>query len=210
MPQKRAAHPEDEMSLPPAGGVAAEKQRWNKAEGDLAAIASLHDRYLQAVFSYVSRRVPDRTEAEDITAEVFAAALGALPKFRGEGGHYAWLLGIARRKIADSARRLRCRRELLDTDLNDEERRAVSLLLATDVGQLPEEALQHTEARQVMRKLLAALPEMQREVLLLQVVDDLSIREIARVIGRSEAAANSLLQRARAALYRHGRGYFVE
>jgi RNA polymerase sigma-70 factor, ECF subfamily len=198
------------MSLTPARGIAVEPQRWEEAEGDLSGISFLHQRYLQAVFSYVSLRVPDRTEAEDITAEVFAAALGALPKFRGEGGHYAWLLGIARRKIADSARRLRHRRELLDTDLSEEERQAVALLLASDAGQLPEEALQHAEARQVMRKLLAALPELQREVLLLQVVDDLSIREIARVIGRSVAAANSLLQRARAALYRHGRSYFIE
>ena len=198
------------MSLTPAGWVAAKQQRREQAEGTLADIASLHARYLQAVFSYVSLRVPDPTEAEDITAEVFAAALVALPEYRGEGGHYAWLIGVARRKIVDSARRRRHRRELLDTELNDEERQAVAILLATDVGQLPEEAIQHAEARQVMRKLLGALPEPQREALLLQVVERLSIREIARVIGRSEAAANSLLQRARAALFRHGRGYFAE
>jgi RNA polymerase sigma-70 factor, ECF subfamily len=109
----------------------------------------------------------------------------------------------------DAARRRRHRRELLDVELTEEERESVGLLLATDIQELPEEAVQHEEARREMQKLLAGLPKTQREALLLQVVHDLSIREIAQVIGRSEAAANSLLQRARAAIYRHGRGYFL-
>lgn len=191
------------------GRTAIRGEGTEQQEGEGLDIASLHDRYLQAVFTYVSCHVSDRSEAEDITAEVFAAALAALPRFRGDSGHYAWLLGIARRKIVDAARRRRRRRELLDTDLTGAERESLGLLLATDIGELPEEAVQHEEARQEMRKLLAGLPEAQREALLLQVVHDLSIREIAQVIGRSEAAANSLLQRARAAIYRHGRGYFL-
>jgi RNA polymerase sigma-70 factor (ECF subfamily) len=191
------------------GQAAVGQKRAKQAEGERLDIASLHDQYLQAVFTYVCCRVPDRGEAEDITAEVFAAAVAALPKFRGDSGHYAWLLGIARRKIVDAARRRRGRRELLDVELTQEERESVGLLLATDIEELPEEAVQHGEARREMQKLLAGLPEAQREALLLQVVHELSIREIAQVIGRSEAAANSLLQRARAAIYRQGRGYFL-
>jgi DNA-directed RNA polymerase specialized sigma24 family protein len=53
----------------------------------------------------VSRRVPGQEEAEDITAEVFAAAFVGLPRFRGHCPPYLWLLGIARRKIADALRR---------------------------------------------------------------------------------------------------------
>src|SRR5438105_10377771 len=121
--------------------------RSEKVEGERVDIASLHDRYLQAVFTYVCCHVPDRSEAEDITAEVFAAALAALPKYRGDSGHYAWLLGIARRKIVDATRR-RYRRELLDTDLTEQERESLGLLLATDIAELPEEAIQHEEARQ--------------------------------------------------------------
>jgi RNA polymerase sigma factor (sigma-70 family) len=180
-----------------------------KGEAGRVDIAVLHERYLQAVFTCVSCHTPDRSEAEDITAEVFAAALAALPKFRGDSGHYAWLLGIARRKLVDASRRRRHRRELLDADLTEDERESLGLLLATGIGELPEAAVQHDEARREMRKLLAGLPEAQREALMLQVVHDLSIREIAEVIGRSEAATNSLLQRARAAIYRHGRGYFL-
>src|SRR5207249_10407808 len=139
----------------------------------------LHDRYLQAVFTYVSCHVPDRSEAEDITAEVFAAALAALPRFRGDSGHYAWLLGIARRKIVDATRRRRHRRELLDTDLTEPERESPGLLLATDIEELPGAAVQHAAARQGMRRPPAGLPEAQREAPPLPGADDHSHRERA-------------------------------
>jgi len=65
---------------------------------------ALHQRYLADVFAYVARRIPNRHEAEDVTAEVFAAAFVALPDRRGTQGPYPWLLGIARRKVTDSLR----------------------------------------------------------------------------------------------------------
>ncbi len=175
----------------------------------VADVEELHTRYFDSVFAYVSFRVPSRAEAEDITAEVFVAAVEALPRFRGESRPAAWLLGIARRKIAEAACRRGRRRERLDAELTEEERETLGLLLASDAGQLPEEALLQDESRRVMRHLLAALPEPQREALLLQVAHDLSIREIAQVLGRSLAATNSLLQRARATLLRLGQSYFT-
>lgn len=171
-------------------------------------IASLFEDYLEAVHRYVCRRVDNPTEAEDVTAEVFAAAAAELPRFRGEGGHYAWLTGIARRKMVDLDRRRKRQPELLDSELTDEERETVGLLMATDIGDLPEEAVQHEEAQLVMRKLIAQLPAAQREALLLQVIDDLPIKEIAAILGRTPAATNSLLERARAAIHRNGRDYF--
>jgi RNA polymerase sigma-70 factor, ECF subfamily len=182
-----------------------------EADGPLpvADVDHLHARYFDSVFAYVSFRVPSRAEAEDITAEVFVAAVVALPKFRGECRPAAWLLGIARRKIAEAASRRGRRRERLDAELTEEERETLGLLLASDIEHLPEEALLQDESRRVMRHLLAALPEPQREALLLQVTHDLSIREIAQVLGRSPAATNSLLQRARATLLRRGQRYFA-
>jgi len=165
---------------------------------------------LDAVFAYVLFRVPNHTEAEDITAETFAASLTALARFRGESKPYAWLLGIARQKIAEAARRReRTRsRELSEEDLPERERETLCLLLTADFRQMPEDALLHKEARDVMRQLLERLPEPQREALLLQVRHGLSVREIAHVLGRSEAATNSLLQRARATIFRYGQSYF--
>jgi RNA polymerase sigma-70 factor (ECF subfamily) len=178
--------------------------------GPHESVDFLFERYLDAVYSYVLYRVPNRIEAEDITAETFAAALVAWTRYRGDSRPYAWLLGIARQKIAEAARRhdLVKRHEPLQSDLTPHEREAIALLLTVDIQQLPEDAALKKEAGRVMRHLLERLPEPQREALLLQVEHGLSIREIAQVMGRSEAAANSLLQRARAAIFRLGQVYF--
>jgi RNA polymerase sigma-70 factor, ECF subfamily len=169
----------------------------------------LYAQYLNAVLAYVLSRVPNRSEAEDITSETFLAALVALPRFRGQCSPYAWLLGIARQKIAEAARRRDRRRELLHAELTEEEQETLGLLSASSGGALPEEVVLHAEARKTMRGFLDCLPEVQREVLILQSAHDLTIREIAHVIGRSVAATNSLLERARMALFRLGQSYFA-
>jgi RNA polymerase sigma-70 factor (ECF subfamily) len=181
-------------------------------EAEALSVDFLHAQYLDAVFSYVLYRVSNHTEAEDITAETFAATVTALPRYRGESQPYAWLLGIARQKIAEAARRRdrTRRRELLAEDLSEREQEILGLFLTADLRQLPEDALLHKEARTVMRQLLARLPEPQREALLLQVRQGLSIKAIAQILGRSEAATNSLLQRARATIFRYGQSYFKD
>jgi len=160
----------------------------------------LHQRYLADVFSYVTRRVPDRQEAEDVTAEVFAAAFVALPAKKALSGPYPWLLGIARRKIADSLRR-RGRRGGRTQALTED--------LPVERAGLPEAALAREERARLLRGMLAALPEDQREALLLHYVEELPQAEMAVVLGRSAGAVNSLLQRARAAVYRQGHDYFL-
>lgn len=175
-----------------AAGEEKQERAWT-AEG-------LHQRYLGDVFSYVARRVPDRQEAEDVTAEVFAAAFVALPAKKALSGPYPWLLGIARRKIADSLRR-RGRREGRTQALTED--------LRAERGDLPEVALAREERARLLRGMLAALPEDQREALLLHYVEELPQAEMAAVLGRSAGAVNSLLQRARAAVYRQGHDYFL-
>ena len=72
-----------------------------------------------------------------------------------------------------------------------------------------EAALAQAEARRVLRELMSELNADQQEALLLKYWEQLSLAEIAVVMGRSPAAVNSLLQRARASLYRRGRPYFL-
>jgi RNA polymerase sigma-70 factor, ECF subfamily len=176
---------------------------------DWATAAVLHERYLNDVFHYVSRRVPRREEAEDITAEVFAAAFVELPRFRGQCAPYLWLLGIARRKIVDSLRRRSVRRETLASELAGGAPEGDSLPEIVVAAEGPEAAIERAEERQVVRDLVEQLNQDQQEALLLQYVEGLSIAEIAAVMGRSPGAVNSLLQRARAALFRRGHEYFL-
>jgi len=170
--------------------------------------AALHARYLDDVYRYVARRVPQREEAEDITAETFAAAFEALPKFRGQCEPRLWLYGIARRKIADAFRRRTRRHETLTSEIDEQADRVLPVPRAV-AGDEPAMAFNQIEANHKIRALMAVLKEEQREVLLLKYVEGLSINEIAVVMGRSSAAINSLLQRARATVFQQGQEYFL-
>ena len=165
--------------------------------------AALQERYLDDIFRYVARRVARREDAEDITAECFAAAFAALPGFRGQCDVRLWLLGIARRKVADALRRTARRREVLDSE-------ADALHHCPSENGSPEAALAAQESARELRRMIRSLKEPQREALLLHYVEGLPQSEVAVVMGRSPAAINSLLQRARAALLRAGRGYFLD
>ena len=176
---------------------------------DWATAEVLHERYLDEVFRYVLRRVPRVEEAEDITAEVFAAAAVGLPRFHGQVSPYLWLLGIARRKIADALRRRERRPESLASELPDVGPEGDPLWETLVAVEGPEQALVRAEARGVVRSLIAHLNADQREAILLQYMERLSVAEIAVVMGRSVASVTGLLQRARQTIYRHGQAYFL-
>jgi RNA polymerase sigma factor (sigma-70 family) len=150
------------------------------------------------IFRYALSRTGDTTMAEDIAVETFADALRALERFDHRLPLKVWLFRIARCKIADEIRRRKRRKE---TPL--EVAKALPLLDGS-----PEATVLRKEAQQQVRALILSLPELQREALLLQVVENLSIPEIALVLGKSPSAVNSLLGRARESLRRRGAAYF--
>jgi RNA polymerase sigma-70 factor (ECF subfamily) len=193
-------------SLDPS--VQTTEARWTDG-ADLASVAVLQERYLRDVYRYVLRRVPRQDEAEDITAEVFASAFAGLSRFRGECPPHLWLLTIARRKIIDTQRRRAARRETLASELADEDSEGAEIWHTLPAADQPEAVLTRAEARRVLRGLIAGLTAEQQEALSLKYWEGLSIDEIAVVMGRSPGSVTSLLHRARASLFRRGRGYFL-
>jgi RNA polymerase sigma factor (sigma-70 family) len=176
---------------------------------DRITAAGLHERYLEDVYRYVWQRVPSVSEAEDITAEVFAAAATGLPRFRGDCPPYLWLLSIARRQIALARRRCTARRETLASELADAAPAAAALWEALATAEGPETAVLRAEARQVFDALVAALNSDQREAVMLHYMERLSVAQIAVVMERSPGSVYQLLHRARTTLYRRGRAYFL-
>lgn len=142
--------------------------------------AEARQRYQSLVFTFVSRRVRPIEEAEDITAAVFLDAFRNWKRLRGEPR--LWLLGIARRKVADHLRKRRNAWQLREEDS----------LQADGMT----EFITHAEAS-AAANIVARLPENERDALLMQVLEAMKIEEIAAVLGRSPKATNSLLQRAR-------------
>lgn len=145
--------------------------------------------HLEAVFSYTRRRLPTRDDAEDATAEAFAAAFVHLHRCPPlPEAQRAWLLGIAKKKVADLLRkRYRHQTALLSSE-------------PTDPAPTPEAAALRAEESAELRRQVMKLPPDQREALLLKYADGLSVAEVGAVLGKSDAAVSSLLQRARATL----------
>ncbi|MBS1725683.1 MAG: RNA polymerase sigma factor [Armatimonadetes bacterium] len=135
--------------------------------------------YQDLVFAFVSRRIRPVEEAEDVVASIFVDAYRHWNHRKGDPR--LWLLGIARRKVADSLRKKRPKWSLRESD---------------STSNAMDEFVTRAEADQAAA-IVAKLPADERDALLMQVVDDLSIEEIAVILGRSVKAANSLLGRAR-------------
>ena len=146
------------------------------AQRNPGRFAELYERNFERVYAYVARRVGSREEAEDITAEVFQRALAGLAQFEWRGVVFAaWLRRIAANAIADrwqSARRETAEPEGEPAGEDDLERRAM------------------------LFQLVDALPADQRQVVIGRFVEQKSIAEIARELGRSEGAIKQLQWRA--------------
>jgi RNA polymerase sigma-70 factor (ECF subfamily) len=150
--------------------------------------------YFDEVYQFAARRLKRREDAEDATSETFQAAHDQLHRFRGEETRL-WLLGIARRKVANYQRR---------------EFRRKEESLADDLPSSASKTLEQREADSEVRKIVLSLPVDQRDALLLQHLEDLTVAQIAVVMRRSESSVASLLFRARASAYKKGERYFVE
>jgi RNA polymerase sigma-70 factor (ECF subfamily) len=164
---------------------------------------------LDRVFGYLYLRAGRREDAEDLTVEVFAAAYAAIDRFRGDAELLTWLFGIARRKLIDAARYRRRHPEVLETELDDqrpttndqrllEESEHWSFVAGrSSPDATPHDAVERRDTAARLRRIVLSLPEPQREALWLRCIDELSLAEIARVLGRSEDAVKGLLHRAK-------------
>lgn len=165
-----------------AGARSGEEWAWTRIYQDLAPI----------VLGYLRGR--GTTEPEDLLGEVFIGVVRDLPRFHGDERDFrAWVLTIAHRRLIDSWRRQRSR--------------PATIASATDLSQLGPVADAESEAMERLgteaaHALLAGLTSDQREVLLLRIVADLTIEEIARVTGRRRGAVKALQRRALDALRR--------
>ncbi|MDR3721705.1 MAG: sigma-70 family RNA polymerase sigma factor [Candidatus Acidoferrales bacterium] len=153
------------------------------AQKDPARFAELYDDNFDRVYAFVSRRVQNRPDAEDLTAEVFHQALAKIAQFEWRGVPFAaWLYRMAANAIADRWQRAgREKGSPLADDPPDVSGRAN-----------PEEV----ERRARTFRLVAELPDDQRRVIEMRFAEEKSIAEIARELKRSAGAIKQLQFRA--------------
>lgn len=158
---------------------------------DQEAFAQLYEEHFDKIYRYVALKIGDRAEAEDMTQQVFVNALRSISSFRWKGVTFsAWLFRIAHNLVVDHLRK-RSRR--------------ATVPLAESMPAGDGDPQQVAERRLDIDRLVLAtrhLTEAQREVISLRFAGELSIAQVARVMGKKEGAVKALQHSAIAALRR--------
>jgi RNA polymerase sigma factor (sigma-70 family) len=162
--------------------------------GAPSAFGAIYRDLAPAVLGYL--RGQGAAEPEDLASEVFVGIVRGLDRFTGdERAFRAWVFSIAHRRLVDERRRLARRREEL-TDPGD----LGGLVSAALVGDAEAEALESLGSG--VGSALRALSPDQRGVILLRILADLSVADVASILGKSQGAVKTLQRRALRALLR--------
>jgi RNA polymerase sigma-70 factor, ECF subfamily len=150
-----------------------------------AALLDLYDDALDQIYGYLHRRCRNRAVAEDLTTEVFLAAVDSIRRRAVAEVTIAWLVGIARHKLVDHWRRA----------ARDER----NLRAVNEDADLTEDPWDAQLDRLTARDVLGELGAHHRAALTLRYVDDLPVDDVAQCLGRTVHATEALLVRARRA-----------
>jgi len=172
------------LETSPSQATLSDETLAGRVSGDPQAFGELYRRYLQRVYAYHLVRTGNVADAQDLTSQTFLAALEGISSFRYQGRFAAWLLGIARHKIADHYRH------------NPE---VVEMEAAMDTPS-PQPNLEEVVERglrleQVSRALDNLKPE-RAEALALRIFGQLSAAETGKVMGKTTGAVRTLVYRA--------------
>ena len=151
------------------------------------------DAYHDRIYRSACMLLMNSHEAEDLTQDVFLAAMKSYSRFRGDSSLYTWLYKI----MLNLFRKKRSRRKLLQWNFNqrDDEQDDLQVLF-TDDGEGPDEAALRSERARKVGDALKSLTTKHREVVVLRFYEDKSYREIADIIGCSEGTVKSRLHHA--------------
>ncbi len=171
--------------------------------GDFEAFTALVNANKGRLYALALKMSGNRQDAEDIVQDTFLKAIDNIDRFREESAFSTWLYSIglnearahlARQKVAD----LKPIEEYLPTQSADEMHHAHHNNLFD--WKDPHVELEERELREIIDRVIGALPFKYKEAFLLRYYENLSIKEIAGIIHESVASTKSRVLRARLAI----------
>ena len=156
--------------------------------GDTEAFSPLVVEYYPRVYTHILGRVKDPEVTKDLTQETWLRAFRAIQRFRGESSFYSWLYRIAENVCTDYFRKQKHDTESLHT---------VDERCITQTHSDPSRDLERQELRAYLRAAIQHLTQRRKQVFLLYYAQDLSIKQIAARLNRSEGTIKTHLCNAR-------------
>jgi RNA polymerase sigma-70 factor (ECF subfamily) len=171
--------------------------------GEAESFGALHDRYYGRIYRLAYLKTGNAEEAQDIASETFCRALQHLPRyqFRRTESLYPWLHRIATNLMVDASR-ARPAGGVISLDAALGEELGSFLEQLPDPGPPAQEVVERKEVQALVREAIRHLPADQSDAVCYRFLADMSIKEIARALNRSEGAVKSLLHRALVSLRR--------
>lgn len=157
-------------------------------QGD-RAFTELYDRIFDRVYGFLLLRLSGDTHtAADLTQDTFLAVYRTMQSYAGRSTEVTWVIGIAKNKLYDYYRSMFRQKNWLES-LEDTE----------PVGDSMEDTVLSAENTESVRNVLNFLPEQYRMLLMLKYMENLKLRDIASLTGRTVKSVDGLIQRAKAA-----------
>lgn len=165
--------------------------------GDRAAFDELIGIFHEDIFRMVYYRTRSEMDAEDLTQDIFLQVLRHLPKLKDVERFRPWLFSIAVNRVRDYGRKKRLMTlfGLLGSGTRDEdEQEPEDMGVDESPGALDQ--LLEQEFWERLQELSKVFSQLEREVFFLRFLDNLSIKEIAQALSKSESAIKTHLYRA--------------
>ena len=156
----------------------------------------------RSIFLLLLSLLKNESDAEDAAQDTVIKVLQNLHLFRGDAQFRTWVLSIARNEGLARLRKQGIRREESLDENTDEQTGDYTPAILTSWREVPVEALEQKELREMLRAAIEKLPEIYRNIVLLRDIEEMDIRETAVALGISEGAVKVRLHRARAMLQR--------
>jgi RNA polymerase sigma-70 factor (ECF subfamily) len=169
------------------------------AVGDDAAFEMIMRRYNRRLFRTARAILRNDAEAEDALQEAYLQAFRSLPGFRNQSRLSTWLARIVANEAFMRLRRDKRRSEVVPLQRSPDSEELMEKV-KEETGHGPEALAHRGEIRRALERHIDALPEAYRTVFVLRAVEDLSLEEIAAILGFPPATIRSRFFRARSRL----------
>ncbi len=163
-------------------------------KGNKRAKKKFYQYYKPRLVKYIQIKTPNKQDAEEILQDTFMSAFLSLPNFKQDSSLYTWLCSIARHEIADFYRKKKIK-TIVFSRLPFLEN-----LFSEALG--PELKYKEKKIKEKISDSFGSLKKEYVQILKLKYIHNKSVKEIAKILGKSFKATESLLYRARKAFQR--------